>query len=78
VQVPGLEPLQVWQSPQEVDLQQTPSTHVPLAQGASAEQWSPNPPPLLHMVPSQTDPSAQSEGTEPTEQDILHPVDVQA
>lgn len=60
VQVPGLEPLQVWQRPQEAEWQQTPSTQVPLAHGAPAEQASPYPPPLVHVVPMQNDPLAQS------------------
>src|SRR5206468_8543602 len=78
VQVPGLEPLQVWQSPHEALWQQTPSTHVPFAHGAAAEQWSPNPPPLVHVFPTQKEPVAQSVSCVATVQDILQPEVVQA
>ncbi len=78
VQVPGLEPLHVSQSPQEAEWQQTPSTQVPLAQGASAEQWSPNPPPLTHAVPMQMEPEAQSVAWVAGVQEVLHPEVVQA
>lgn len=78
VHVPGLEPLQVWQSPHDVVLQQTPSTHVPVAHGAPAEQWSPNPPPLVHVPPMQKEPAAQSAACVATVHEVLQPEVVQA
>jgi hypothetical protein len=78
VQVPGFEPLQVWQSPQEAVWQQTPSTHVPFAHGAPVPQWSPNPPPLVQTPPMQNEPLAQSVACVAGVHESLHPEVVQA